>query len=240
MALLNVLVYGFIAGFATLIGTLLVFAGEDWSRRHSLYLVSFAAGVMLAITFVHLIPESMRLASNAVGVVLIGILLFYLAQNLLLLHPCHDEACEVHRLGLLSLFGLTFHSLLDGVAIGVGFEVSTRLGVLTTLAVLVHELPEGIATTGILLFSKMERAKVFWYSVLVALATPAGALLSILFLRNMSSNILGILLALAAGSFIYVSAADLIPQTHRQQNRVHAVLLVAGASLVALLGQLFD
>lgn len=236
MELSNVIFYSSIAGLATVVGTLLVFCREKWARKHSLYLISFAAGVMLASAFIYIIPESMERYKNALPLVLIGILIFYLIQHIIMLHPCHDEQCRIHRLGILSFTGLTFHSLLDGVAIMVGFEAGPTLGIITALAVLLHELPEGITVTGILLYGTMERTRVFFYSLIVALATPLGAIVSYLFLRGISPNLVGALLALAAGSFIYIAAADLIPETHKVQNKFHPPILLAGALALALVG----
>ena len=118
----------------------------------------------------------------------------------------------------------------------VGFEAGPTLGIITALAVLLHELPEGITVTGILLYGAMKRTKVFFYSLIVALATPLGAILSYLFLRGISPNIVGALLALAAGSFIYIAAADLIPETHKARNKFHPPILLAGALALALIG----
>jgi len=232
----QVIIFSLVAAAATILGTLSVFCWEKWSRKNSIFLVSFAAGFMLAAAFLHLIPESLELSSRAMFAVLAGVVVFYLIQqNIILIHPCHDQNCEIHRLGIISFTGLAFHSLLDGVIIVVGFEAGFHIGVLTTMAVLAHELPEGITTTGLLLHSGESRARVWLFSVIVALATPLGAVLSYLFLRNASSHVLGMLLGLAAGSFIYIAGTDLVPETHRQHNRFNALIFLAGvATLICI------
>jgi ZIP family zinc transporter/zinc and cadmium transporter len=236
----NVLFYGLLAGFATIGGTMLVFYKEGWSRRNSVYLISFAAGIMLATSFLHIIPESMEVYEHAPLLVLVGVIIFYLLESVVMLHPCHDEACEIHRMGIISWIGLTFHSLLDGVAIGLGFEISLQLGIVTALAVLLHELPEGIATTGILMHANLKRTKILLYSLAVALATPTGAVLAYFFLGRLPLEIIGILLALAAGSFIYISAADLIPQIHKRQHKINALILIGGVAVLMALGRLLE
>lgn len=238
MELSNVIFYSSIAGLATIVGTLLVLCREKWARKNALYFISFAAGVMLASAFIYIIPGSLELYGNALPMVLIGILIFYLIQHIVMLHPCHDEECRIHRLGILSFTGLAFHSFLDGVIIATGFEVSPSLGIITTLAVLLHRLPNGITVAAVLIYADMGRTKVFSYSLIVALAAPLGAIISYLFLREISPNLVGALLALAAGSFIYIAAADLIPETHRAQNKLHPIILLAGALLLILVGWL--
>ncbi len=236
MELRNIIFYSGIAGLATIVGTLLVFCREKWARKHSLSLISFAAGVMLASAFIYIIPESLKLYDNALFFVLIGILIFYLLQHIIMLHPCHDEECRIHRLGMFSFAGLVFHSFLDGIAIMVGFEAGPSLGIITSLAVLLHKLPEGITITGILLYGSMEKTKAFLFSLTVALAAPLGAIISYIFLRGISPHLIGALLALAAGSFIYIAAADLIPETHKVRNKLHPIILLSGALTLIIIG----
>jgi zinc transporter ZupT len=125
------------------------------------------------------------------------------------------------------------------VAIVVGFEVSPGIGLVTTLAVLLHEFPEGITATGILIYTKTERRKLIFYSILVAIATPIGALISYGVLKNISEAILGALLSLAAGSFIYISTADLIPETHKVRNIKNAFVLLSGVLILVIIGSFF-
>lgn len=235
---INVIVYSLIAGASTMLGTCLLFYKETWSRRNSIYLVSFAAGVMLATAFLYLIPEAISLSNNALVAVLFGVLAFYVLQQLIDLHPCHDEQCRLHNMGILSLIGLTFHSLLDGIVIALGFGINVSLGIMTTLAVVSHEFPEGITATSILMYAKMPRIKIILYSAIVALATPLGAIFFYPYLKGMSNEILGLLLAVAAGSFIYIASADLIPQTHKAQSKLNTIILLLGVVFLALISKL--
>ena len=238
MNLSDVIVYSLIAGAATLLGTWMVLRCEEWAERHSIFLISFAAGVMLTLAFAHLIPESLELFPHASIAVFIGFLIFYVLQQIIMFHACHEEVCHSHQLSLLSSIGLTIHSLLDGIAITAGFEAGRSLGILTTIAVLMHEVPEGITITSILLHAKARRKNVILYSVIVALATPLGAIVSFFFLKNIAPQTLGILLALTAGSFIYLAASDLIPETHRKHHYANAIYFFGGVSLTALVGRL--
>lgn len=235
MNILEVSGYSFFAALAMLAGTLLVFFREAWVRKNSIFLISFAAGVMLTIAFTNLIPQANTLFPQAWLAVFGGFLGFYVLQNIVMFHPCHDEVCETHHLGVLSSIGLTVHSFLDGVIVAVGFEAGWTMGLFTTLAVMLHKIPDGITITGILLHAKMDRKKVILYSLGVALATPLGALAAYFFLQNISPAFLGMLLALTAGSFLYLAAADLLPETHKIRHRANAAYFFMGVGLIATL-----
>jgi zinc and cadmium transporter len=258
----QVLGYGILAGAATIAGTLLILNRYNWAKHNSIHLMSFAAGVMLALAFMHLIPEAIHLAQENEAhieeaeheeehagedrltfiMVLLGLASFHLLENIISIHPRHDvEAEGPHkhgRLSVLSITGLTFHSAIDGVVIAVGFRVGAQIGLMTTVAVILHEMPEGIVTTGILLHDAMEKSKIFWFSLLVAVATPIGAIVSYFVIGEVSGNILRILLAFAAGSFIYIAAADLIPETHKEEKRINTLVLLAGMVVLYILGRI--
>lgn len=232
--------YSLVAGIATITGTLLIFYYEDFTRRNSVYFISFAAGIMLATAFFHMIPEAYEISANIPQWVLAGFMLFYIIQNFLVtIHPCTEEHCEVHRLGIMSFIGLAVHSLLDGVAIAVGFEVSTAIGLFTAIAVILHEFPEGLITTGILIHAQIPRKKIWIYSAIVAAATPFGAVTALLFLKNLPPAVLGGTLAVTAGSFIYLAAADLIPEIHKSNRKINSIILLAGILLILILGKIF-
>lgn len=228
--LLNVIIYATLAGLATVVGIYLVLWKEEFATNNSISLISFAAGVLLSTSIAHLIPESLEISKNPLPFVLASFLAFYLLEQSIILHSCQEGAeCEIHPIGTISLVGIGFHSLLDGIVIGAGFEISTKLGVLAAISVLLHELPEGISTISILLHMNYEKSKAIIYSWLVALATPVGAILTYFFLKNISEHILGIFLAIAAGSFLYVAASDLIPEIHRKSRFLNVVLIFSGA-----------
>ncbi|MAG20035.1 hypothetical protein CL618_01215 [archaeon] len=235
----EVLLYGGLAGLSTLLGVLLVMYKRKLAEKYSIYFVSFAAGVLLAVSFFNLIPEGLKLYNNGLVVVLVGLILFYLIESFVTIHVCKEEKCELHKVGWMSFLGLGFHSLIDGVIIGVSFNINVMLGLITTIAIISHEFPEGLISASLMFRSKFKKEKVFWYSLLVALATPVGAVLAYLFLGNVGSNVLGILLSLAAGSFLYVAMANLIPELHSNTNKMNFIIMLLGILFVYLLGLVF-
>jgi len=244
---LNVLFYSLIAGISTIAGTLLIFYKSKWARHNSIHLMSFAAGVMLALAFIHLIPEALEIYNDKDSeslfiIVLIAFVIFSAMESLIRVHPWHDIEAENNQrhgaLSILSIIGLAIHSTIDGIVIAVGFKAGFQLGIMTTIAVILHEVPEGIITTSILLHDMMKKSMAFWFSILVAIATPFGAIVSYFLISEVSQDILGILLAIAAGSLIYIAASDLIPETHKEEKKLNTVFLIVGIVVLYLIGSL--
>lgn len=248
---LSVMLYGGIAGGATFAGMLLILAREAWSRRYSSSLVSYSAGVLLGVGFLHVLPEAMELNAHAPAFILLAFILFYFLEHHLLIHAGHEEqhhaqltvddcgdgcCTRPHPLGLVAFFGMALHSAIDGMIIGTGFEVSHELGLLAALGVIAHEVPEGIAMLAILLHYGWQRRRAIQLTSFVAVATPAAALASYALVRDLSPELLGALLAMAGGSFVYIAASDLIPESHRSRGLPASFALVAGILTAVLAG----
>jgi ZIP family zinc transporter/zinc and cadmium transporter len=249
----QVLFAGSFAGAATFAGMSLVLARETWSRRYSAVLVSFSAGVLLGVGVLHILPEAMELTSSAPLFILLAFVLFYFFEHHLMIHAgheeqhhinlevadCHDECClRPHPMGLVAFIGMGLHSLIDGVIIGTGFEVSHDMGLLAALGVIAHEVPEGIAMIAILLHYGWNRKKAIQLTSFVALATPLAAIMTFALVNNVPKPLLGALLAGAGGSFIYIAASDLIPESHRSRGLSATLALCAGILLAWVAGQL--
>jgi len=228
----NIIFYSSIAGLSTVLGIIMVILKQRWVLEHSHYVNSFAAGLILGIAFFHLFPESLELSENALLFIFLGFLLFYLLENVMVIHSgseihFKEKNNPQHTKGMVMFSGLFFHSLLDGIIIGVGFEIDPKVGLLTSLGVILHELPEGVTTFSLLINSIKEKTAVK-LSVAVAIATPLGALISLTFIGGLSEGMVGLLLAMAGGSFLYIGASDLIPETHEKKGFVNAGFLLLG------------
>ena len=237
---LYALLYSGIAGAATLAGISMVRWQRDLAIKYSHYINSFAAGALITIALVHLIPEAVELTSNALLVVLASFIAFYIVESAVVFHSGSSihfyEGCpvEAHSKGPVIFSGLFLHSLVDGFVIAVGFEVSLELGLFTAAGVILHELPEGVTSFAIMLHS-MQRRTALFLSVAVALATPVGAAIALGPLSGLSEAGLGVMMAVAGGSFLYVAASDLIPETHEKGGLQNAAFLLLGAGLLYLL-----
>jgi ZIP family zinc transporter/zinc and cadmium transporter len=240
---LSVLLYGGLAGSATLLGIYLVLRAESWIQRRTVYLISFAAGALIALTLLDIVPHAFELNEFGLHWALLSFIGFYALEKSVVVHAGHEEIMECdldseehlrHSFGLVSFLGIGFHSLLDGVVIGAGFADSHITGVVTTIGVTLHEFPEGLSILSILLHAGFDRVRAQIYSAVVALVTPIGAIVGYLFLRGIGPEILGALLGVAAGSFLYIAASDLLPETQRQA-KAYILPLVAGGALVMLI-----
>ncbi|MDR2240461.1 MAG: ZIP family metal transporter [Zoogloeaceae bacterium] len=206
------------------------------------HLISYAIGALLGAAFLEVLPNAIEARGDAgatTAVVLAGILGFFILEKLVLWRHCHDHHCESHearaaehdhgRSGLLILVGDTFHNFVDGVLIAAAFMQDARLGVVTALAIIAHEIPQEVGDFLILLHSGYSRLKALVFNLLSSLATLAGGLLAYFALSAMR-DVVPVFLALAAASMIYVAVADLIPGLHKRAElraTVQQVLLIA-------------
>ena len=241
---LDALLYSGLAGVATLAGISVVRWKRGVMLRYSHYVNSFAAGALITIALAHLIPESIKLTSNALLVVLGAFVVFYLLESVLVFHSgpalhFHEGyAVETHNKGPMIFSGLFLHSLIDGFVIAVGFEVSLELGLFAAAGVIMHELPEGV-TSFALLMRSMAGRKALILSVAVALATPVGAAIALGPLSGLSESGMGVMMAVAGGSFLYVAASDLTPETHEKDVLQNGVFFLVGVGLLYFLTVLF-
>lgn len=206
-----------IAG-ATFVSTMLggLFALRLKDKLH--LILGFSAGAVIGVAFFDLLPEALRLGtqtheiSTVVSITALGFLL-YLVLDRTILHHRHDE--DLHADPQRATAGattLSVHSLLDGIGIGLGFQVSAAVGVVIALAVLAHDFSDGINTINFVVKNGGERRVAFRWLIVDALAPVVGVTLTLLF--SVQEQSLGLLLAMFAGFFLYIGASDLIPESH--------------------------
>jgi len=206
-------------------------------------LISYAIGALLGASFLEVLPHAITAsgdASTTTATVLAGILGFFVMEKLVLWRHCHVEACEGHeplvhthghehdhgRTGLMILVGDTFHNFVDGVLIAAAFMEDVRLGIVTALAIIAHEIPQEVGDFVILLHSGYSKARALAYNLLSSLATLVGGLLAYYGL-SAAEGAVPVMLALAAASMIYVAVADLIPGLHKRSELRATVAQVA-------------
>jgi len=207
------------------------------ARRAQLvpWLVSYAVGALLGVSMLEILPEALEqlAAPRVFGTLLIGILLFFVLEKLVLWRHCHTHDCEVHDASVFPvLVGDSFHNFIDGAVIAAAVMTSVPLGVSTALAVTAHEIPQEVGDFAILLHAGYSRRRALLLNVLSGLASALGALVA-LFAVKMVPLILPYCLALAAASFLYVAMADLIPGLHRGRTDAHSMrqILLIGAGV---------
>ena len=218
------------------------------ARRDALlpHLVSFATGALLGAALIALLPHALDSGGSTHGIGLAlagGIICFFVLEKLVLWRHCHVDACEAHgptdlhrdkASATLILWGDAFHNTLDGVLIAAAFLTDPHLGIVTSVAVFAHEIPQEVGDLAILLNGGMSRRRAFTLNIAVSLSSVAGAAIAY-FLLGEALGALPYALAVAAASFLYVAVADLIPGLHRRvdaRTSVQQVLLIALGILV--------
>lgn len=206
------------------------------------FIVSFAVGALLGDVFIHLLPElaeDSKLTPAISLVILAAIIVFFLAEKFIHWHHHHDESEESkqvhHPVILLNLVGDGLHNVIDGLIIGGAYLIDLKLGLATTIAVVLHEIPQEIGDFGILLYAGLSRGKALFYNFLSALTAMIGVVIA-LTLKN-TENIATFLVAIGIGSFIYISVADLIPEIHKAREKIWQPLLaiLLGIAIMFLL-----
>ncbi len=242
---LNALLYSGFAGMATLAGIFVVRWKQEFAIKYSHYINSFAAGTLITIALAQLIPKSVELVSNALLIVLASFIAFYILEAAVVFHSgsaihfCEKCPRGMHNKGPVIFSGLFLHSLIDGFIIAIGFEVSLELGLFAAAGVILHELPEGVTSFALMLRTMLRRTALI-LSLAVALATPVGAAIALGPLNGLSESGLGVMMAVAGGSFLYVAASDLIPETHERDVLQNVVFFLAGVGLLYFLITIFE
>ena len=180
-----------------------------WARRNITYFACFAAGVLIAVSFLHIVPTAFAMSPQAPTYLFAGYLLMHVFNRFLTAYVCDKPETADYALGLVPLIGIGFHSFLDGVIYSVSFTVSIFTGLLVALGMVLHEFPEGIVTYTLLVHSGFSERRSFLLAFLAAaVTTPLGTLVSYPFISRIDAPLLGLLLALSAGALIYVGATS--------------------------------
>lgn len=195
-------------------------------------ILGFSAGVLISMPFFDLLPESLNLfktSSNSAqwGFIIVPLAFFFFhsLQKFMVFHASHDQEEIGHQhIGRFGAAGLIVHSLLDGVAIGTGFQANEGLGILMAMAVILHDVSDGVSTVGILLANRHQPRQTWAWLVMDAIAPLIGVFATGFFI--LSEFVLACLLALFAGFFLYLGASDLLPEAYRRKN-AHSTLAMA-------------
>lgn len=214
-------------------------------------LIGVAAGALLTVAFLDLLPEAIEAEVYEphliFGVVLLSIVFFFLLERVFHWHHCH---CEEHgklagqvkkNLAVINLVGDGIHNFVDGALIASAFLLDFHAGLIVTLAVILHEIPQEITDFGVLLYAGLSKTKAILYNLLTALIAIIGAV-TFYYFGNNFENTLILMMAVAAGNFIYLSTADLIPELHHESRSrkvlLHSLWLLVGVLVIYLVGQI--
>jgi len=237
------LIFAICTFFSTLLGGLFGIRYHD--KLH--YIISFTAGVLIAVVFFDIMPEIFQTtASSGLGFVypmtalVIGFLTIHILEKYAVLHHSHEEEYAEHKhpaVGLVGALGLAFHSMLDGVGIGLAFHVDYRIGILITIAVLAHDFSDGLNTVSLMLVNKNTKKKAFLLLLLDAIAPIIGVIITFIFVVPESALVL--YLGFFAGFLLYIGAADLLPEAHSKHSSYKLIgLTILGMAFIFLITRL--
>ena len=224
------LVSVFIISLISLIGVFTLSLNHKKLEKVLIYFVSFSAGALFGGAFLHLLPElieSKGFGLDVSGFILGGIVLFFILEKVIHWHHHHNcglEKGKVHPFSVMILIGDGFHNFLDGLVIGAAYMINIPVGIATTLAVALHEIPQEIGDFGVLLQGGFSRAKALTFNFLSALTAFVGLIVAFS-LGKYIENVELFIVPITIGGFIYIAGSDLIPELHRHSTRFKSSLL---------------
>jgi zinc and cadmium transporter len=217
---------------------------EEQIRKILLFLVSFAVGALLGDAMIHLLPESFETMGFGLMTslwILIGVLLFFILEKFIHWRHCHDIECAGHPhspLVAMNLIGDGVHNFVDGVLIAASFSAGVPLGISTTIAVLLHEIPQEVGDFGVLVHGGLSTKKALLYNFLSGLSAVAGALFFII-LGTAIQGLTNAIIPITAGGFIYIAGSDLIPElkheTRPSRSAFQLISMIMGITVMAAL-----
>ncbi|MEX0940256.1 MAG: ZIP family metal transporter [Candidatus Babeliales bacterium] len=238
--LIAALISTFLVSLLSFIGILSLLSKRTYLNIILTYLISFAAGVLLGNAFLHLIPTAAeKISCQIVGTfTLYGMMLFFILEKFLR-HQHHiNHHLNIKPLGFMNLISDALHNIIDGIAIATSYLISFELGITTTIAVMMHEIPQEFADFGILLHAGFSPLFALLYNFFSGLAALIGVAIVFIFFAQ-TQLILIYLIPLTAGGFIYIAASNLIPELHEykslRQSIIQTLFFIAGIGIMKLL-----
>ena len=236
-----------IVSLVSFIGVLSLSLSHKTMDKLLLTLVSISAGTLFGGALLHLLPEAAGESGLTLSVsllVLLGVIIFFAVERLIHLHHCVEPRHHSHPgqqkeyIGFLSLTGDGFHNFLDGLIIAGAYLIDTPVGIATTIAVIIHEIPQEIADFGVLLYSGFSKAKALFFNFLSAATAILGAIVGLLLSSRIESFSLT-LLPIATGGFLYIAGSNLIPELHKEcgwkESIIHFGAMLFGIALMVAL-----
>jgi len=227
-----------LVSLVSLVGVFTLSLREEILKKYIFIFISLAVGALLGDAFIHLIPEAFESGINTIIISLLivaGVFIFFILEKFLHWHHHGEDQNDehVHPVGKLILFSDGVHNFLDGLIIGASFLVSIPIGIATTIAVILHEIPQEIGDFAVLIHAGYSRTRALWLNFLSAVLAVAGVVLSLI-LGSSAPAFSAWILPIAAGGFIYIALADLIPELHKSNDGKKGMLQAVGVFIGVL------
>lgn len=232
-----------IVSLVSLIGILTLSIKTNRLKKILIYIISFSAGALFGDAFIHLIPEAVEETGFGLKTslyILSGIIFSFIVEKFIHWRHCHlpHSKEHVHPFAVMNLLGDSIHNLIDGIIIGASYIVSIPTGIATTIAVILHEIPQEIGDFGVLLQGGFSKAKALTFNFLTAATAVLGAIISLV-LSSRIDGLTAFLIPFAAGTFIYIAGSDLIPELHKevkfQKSLIQLITFLVGIGIMVSL-----
>jgi len=220
MVLLWILASTFLVSLVSLAGIFTLAIKDNLLHKILFCLIGFSAGALIGTAFLHILPESLEnnKSSTVFSYLISGIIIFFLMERYLHWRHCHEHGtCKTHAFTYLNLVGDGFHNFIDGMVIAAGFVVSLKLGLVTTLAIILHEIPQELGDFAVLVYGGFTKKKALLFNFASALMAMIGAVAGY-FLTDLGRSFSNFILPFTAGGFIYIATSDLIPELHKEND----------------------
>lgn len=220
MVLFWILASTTLVSLISLVGIFTLSIKENLLYKILFCLIGFSAGALIGGAFLHILPECLEnnKSTTVFSYLILGIIIFFLMERYLHWRHCHEEgACKIHAFTYLNLVGDGFHNFIDGMVIAASFMVSLKLGLVTTLAIILHEIPQELGDFAVLVYGGFSKKKALLLNFASALMAVIGAVTGY-FIADIIGNFTNFILPFTAGGFIYIATSDLIPELHKEND----------------------
>lgn len=223
MTLLLIIISTLIISLLSLIGIFSIGMKEERVQKILFLLVSLATGSLIGGSLLHLLPEALEVDENSVNNLIFGILLFLVLEKFLFWRHCHKEKCDVHSFTYMNLIGDGLHNFIDGIIVAISFITDIRLGIVSSFAIALHEIPQELGDFGVLVYGGFSIRKALFFNLLSALTCTLGGVITY-FLGPYLLTIKPLLLSITAGGFIYIALVDLLPELRKKAGMRESVV----------------
>ena len=220
MVLIWILASTFLVSLISLVGIFTLTLKDNLLHKILFCLIGFSAGALIGSAFLHILPECLENNKSTVvfSYLIVGIITFFLMERYLHWRHCHEKGeCKTHAFTYLNLVGDGFHNFIDGMVIAASFIVSVKLGLVTTLAIILHEIPQELGDFAVLIYGGFSKRKALLFNFASALTAIIGAVVGY-FIADFSKSFSNFILPFTAGGFIYIATSDLIPELHKEND----------------------
>lgn len=229
----------FLVSCISLIGLFTFSLKKNTLRKVLLYFVSFSVGGLLGDAFIHLLPQSIKIVNEVTLAfyILFGITASFIIEKFIQWRHCHIPTSKEHPhpFVIMNLIGDAIHNFIDGLIIGASYLTSTQVGIATTIAVMLHEIPQEIGDFSVLIYGGFKRNKALFLNFVTALTAIAGTVTSLI-IGFYAENLTNFLLPFAIGNFIYIASSDLIPELHKEikpiKSFIQLIMLLFGIGIM--------